>query len=226
MLRKIIKIDKELCNGCGLCVEACHEGAILMEHGIATLKRDDYCDGLGDCLPICPRNAISFEEREALAYDELAVKAHQEKRNASSRGCPSIQGNTIPKQSILHHGSSQLQQWPIQIKLVPVQAAFFQDAKILIAADCSAYAYAKFHQEFMKDKITCIGCPKLDAMEYSEKLTEIFTKNDIQSIQVVRMDVPCCVKMERAVQTAIANSGKNIPCHFVTITKAGEIASS
>lgn len=197
MIRKIIEINEEKCNGCGACAVACHEGAIGMVNGKAKLLRDDYCDGLGDCLPACPTGAISFVEREAAAYDEAAVLAAKE---------------------------SQLRQWPVQIKLAPVNAPWFDGAKLLIAADCTAYAYAGFHQDFIKGHITLIGCPKLDAADYSVKLTEIIRNNDIQSVTVVRMEVPCCGGIESAVKTALQNSGKFIPWNVVIITTDGSIA--
>ena len=197
MIRKIIEINEEKCNGCGACATACHEGAIGMVNGKAKLLRDDYCDGLGDCLPACPTGAISFVEREAAAYDEAAVLAAK---------------------------GSQLRQWPVQIKLAPVNAPWFDDAKLLIAADCTAYAYAGFHQDFIKGHITLIGCPKLDAADYSVKLTEIIRNNDIQSVTIVRMEVPCCGGIESAVKTALQNSGKFIPWNVVIITTDGSIA--
>ena len=228
MIRKIIQIDKEKCNGCGACASACHEGAIGMVDGKACLLRDDYCDGLGDCLPVCPTRAISFVEREAAAYDEaavLAAKANKEQPLAC--GCPgtavrAIKGRetvsaTIPPQA------SELRQWPVQIKLAPVNAPWFDGAKLLIAADCTAYAYANFHQDFIKGHITLVGCPKLDAVDYSIKLTEIIRNNDIQSITVVRMEVPCCGGIENATKTALLDSGKFIPWNVVTIATDGSI---
>lgn len=203
MIRKIIKIDKEKCNGCGACAAACHEGAIQMVDGIAKLTRDDYCDGLGDCLPACPTGAISFEEREALAYDEAAVKAAQITKMIKEQ--------------------SQLSQWPVQIKLVPVRAPYFDGANLLIAADCTAYAYGNFHNEFIKNRITLIGCPKLDEGDYTEKLTRIITDNDIKSITIVRMEVPCCGGIENAAKTALQTSGKFIPWQVVTVTTDGQL---
>jgi Fe-S-cluster-containing hydrogenase component 2 len=200
MIRRIIEINEEKCNGCGACATACHEGAIGMVNGKAKLMRDDYCDGLGDCLPTCPTGAIKFIEREAAAYDEAAVLAAQAAK--ATKAAPQ---------------ESQLQQWPIQIKLVPVKAPWFDGAKLLVAADCTAYAYANFHEDFIKGHITLIGCPKLDAVDYSEKLTEILKNNDIKSISVVRMKVPCCGGIEMAVKNALKNSGKIIPCNMVTI---------
>lgn len=203
MIRKIIQIDTEKCNGCGLCAKACHEGAIGMVDGKAKLLRDDYCDGLGDCLPACPVNAISFAVREAAAYDEVAVLAKKEKG-------AQLQG-------------SQLQQWPVQIRLVPVEAPFFQGADLLVAADCTAYAYAEFHKEFIRGRVTLVGCPKLDSVDYAEKLTEILRNNEIRSVTVVRMEVPCCGGMENAVKRALQASGKLLPWQVVTISTDGKI---
>lgn len=213
MKRTIIKFNEVLCNGCGICATACHEGAIHIEHGKATLIRDDYCDGLGDCLPACPLSAISFEEREALAYDEVAVLANQNEKEVGF----------ITQVNSSIHIKSELKQWPIQIKLLPLQAPYFKQADLLIAADCCAYSYANFHQDFMKGKVTLIGCPKLDMLDYSEKLTAIFQTNDIRSIQVVRMEVPCCKGIDVAVTSAIHNSKKIIPCEIITLTRTGEI---
>ncbi len=211
MLRKIIKIDEEKCVGCGLCAAACHEGAIGMVDGKAKLLREDYCDGLGDCLPACPVDAISFEMREAPAYDEAAVlKAKAEKEKKARQ-----QNNGKVE--------TQLLQWPVQIKLMPIQSAFYKDANLLIAADCSAYAYGNFHNDFMKNHITIIGCPKLDAGDYTEKLTQIIENNDIKSVKIVRMTVPCCGRLEQAAKRAIQNSGKFIPWSVVSITTDGEI---
>lgn len=222
MERKIIKIDQEKCNGCGLCVDACHEGAIALVNGKATLMHEHYCDGLGDCLPSCPVNAISFEVREAPAYDHAAVMAAQKAKTGS--GCPGSQMKTMqPGIGVVANVESQLRQWPVQIKLVPVNAPFFHQADILIAADCTAYAYGDFHQKFMKNKVTLIGCTKLDQVQYADKFTEIFTYNDIRSITVVRMEVPCCGGMEYAVETAIKNSGKQIPLEVVVISNDGRI---
>lgn len=203
MLRKIIQIDEEKCNGCGACAAACHEGAIAMMDGKARLIRDDYCDGLGDCLPTCPTGAITFVEREAAAYDEQAVM-----RN---------------KQESVSAPQSRLSQWPVQIKLVPVNAPYFDGARLLIAADCTAYAYANFHERFIKNHITLVGCPKLDAADYSEKLTGIIRANDIKSVTIVRMEVPCCGGLEIAAKTALQNSGKFIPWQVVTISTNGSI---
>ncbi len=203
MVRKIIKIDAEKCNGCGACAAACHEGAIEVSGGKARLAREDYCDGLGDCLPECPCGAISFEEREAPAYDEAAVLA--------------------AKQSKASAISSQLGQWPCQIKLAPVNAPYFHGAELLIAADCTAYAYANIHDDFMKGKITLIGCSKLDAVDYSDKLTEIVRNNEIKSITVLRMEVPCCGGIEMAAKRAVQNSGKNVPVQVAIVSIKGNI---
>ena len=224
MKRRIITIDEEKCNGCGLCVDACHEGAIALVKGKARLIRDDYCDGLGDCLPACPTGAISFIEREAAPYDEQAVLENQAKKKIM--GCPGAGARVLspkPNGSFLQPQSSALGQWPCQIQLAPIQAPYYQGAKLLIAADCSAYAYANMHQEFMRGKITLIGCPKLDHVSYGEKLTEIIRMNDIQSVQIVRMEVPCCKGLEEAVKQALVNSGKFLPWHVVTITVDGKI---
>ena len=212
MLRKIIKIDEEKCVGCGLCAAACHEGAIGMVDGKAKLLREDYCDGLGDCLPACPVDAISFEMREAPAYDEaavLAAKAEKERKQKAKQEHVKVE--------------SQLMQFPIQIKLMPIQSAFYQGANLLIAADFCAYAYGNFHYDFMKNHITIIGCPKLDVGDYTEKLTQIIKNNDIQSVKIARMSVPCCGKLEMAAKRAIQESGKFIPWGVVTITPDGEI---
>ncbi len=205
MIRRIIKIDEEKCNGCGACAEACHEGAIEMIDGKAKLTKENYCDGLGDCLPGCPANAITFEEREAPAYDEAAVKAEKLKASyASERLCSD-------------NPPSQLMQWPCQLRLVPITASYFMGASLLIAADCTAYAYANFHVDFMQGRVTLIGCPKLDAVDYSEKLTQIFRQNAIKDITVLRMEVPCCGGLEAAVRKAIRNSGKDIAIEVVTL---------
>lgn len=257
MKRRIIKIDESKCNGCGLCAKACHEGAIGMVDGVAKLLRDDYCDGLGDCLPACPMNAISFEEREALPYDEAAVKAAMAERaklaeiarraeDAAAEvrkeptlgcGCPGSMAKAIVREETCDCGGqaveaapqvtakpqSQLSQWPVQIKLVPTNAPYFDGAKLLIAADCTAYAYANFHQDFIKGRITLVGCPKLDMVDYAEKLTEIIANNDIQDVTVVRMEVPCCGGIEMAAKRALQASGKFIPWQIVTISTDGEI---
>ena len=255
MIRKIIRIDKEKCNGCGACADACHEGAIAMVNGKAKLMREDYCDGLGDCLPACPADAISFVTREAPAYDAAAVEAAKLEKAAKTpaaatssiisglkltdapvhTGCPGSRAQSFTQQAPAHAcpssasrdvdavGSSALSQWPIQIKLVPVNAPYFNDADLLIAADCTAYSYSRFHEDFIKGRITLIGCPKLDDGDYSEKLTEIFTSNKIKSIHLVRMMVPCCGGLSKAVANAIAASGKQIPCTITTISPQGEI---
>ncbi len=230
MIRKIIQIDEEKCNGCGACAEACHEGAIGMVDGKAKLLRDDYCDGLGDCLPACPTGAITFVEREAAEYDEQAVLANKQKKANSlpHTGCPGHQMRQFERSQTETSTespkmTSQLGQWPCQIKLVPVNAPYFQGAKLLIAADCTAYAYANLHSEFMKGKITLIGCPKLDSVDYSEKLTQIIRNNEIQSVTIVRMEVPCCGGLELAAKKALQNSGKFIPWQVVTISVDGKI---
>ena len=232
MKRRIIEIDRETCNGCGACADACHEGAIAMVDGKAALMRDDYCDGLGDCLPACPTGAISFVEREAAAYDEQAVLAHkQEKMRAEGKslpcGCPGSRSRRIEHtdggEAPLCEAVSRLAQWPVQIKLAPVNTPYFSGAKLLIAADCSAYAYAAFHERFIKGHITLIGCPKLDAVDYSEKLTEILLRNDIKSVTVVRMEVPCCGGLEHAAKTALQKSGKFLPWQVVTLSTDGRI---
>lgn len=235
MKRKIIKIDESKCNGCGICADACHEGAIGMVNGKAKLMREDYCDGLGDCLPACPTNAISFEEREAPAYNEAAVIAAKAAKAKDGEtlpcGCPSSQSKSIKRES--RHLTdvntepismeSQLTQWPVQIKLAPVNAPYFNGAKLLIAADCTAFAYGDFHNKFIKNHITLVGCPKLDSVDYSEKLTEIIKYNDIKSVTVVRMEVPCCGGIENAVKKALVDSGKMIPWQIYTITTDGNI---
>lgn len=234
MKRKIIKIDENLCNGCGACAAACHEGAIGMIDGKAKLLRDDYCDGLGDCLPACPAGAISFEEREAAAYDEKAVLKNKQKKKAEGMGiplsCPGSRLKTMQREPVrttettsISAGVSQLRQWPVQIKLAPVNAPYFDGAKLLVAADCTAYAYAAFHDKFIKNHITLIGCPKLDTVDYSEKLTDIIKNNNIKSVTVVRMEVPCCGGIENAVKAALQNSGKFMPWNVVTISTDGQI---
>lgn len=246
MLRQIIHIDEEKCNGCGLCAEACHEGAIDIIDGKAKLVRENFCDGFGDCLPNCPTGAITFEEREAPAYDEAAVKASQSEKNLmrsneSSRGafggaCPGSammkfkKNEDTPQKAPEQRApsesgasASRLGQWPCQIKLLPTRAPFFDGAKLLIAADCTAYAYANMHEDFMKGKITLIGCPKLDAVDYTDKLTEIIMNNDIKSVTVVRMEVPCCGGLQRAAENALRASGKFIPWQIVTISRDGRI---
>ena len=231
MKRKIIEIDEDRCNGCGACAKACHEGAIAMVNGKAKLMRDDYCDGLGDCLPACPTDAIRFVEREAAAYDAEAVAASKAKKAAHlACGCPgtmakSIQHGTeeLPEIAASRAPISRLSQWPVQIKLVNPKAAYLDGAKILVAADCTAYAYANFHEEFIKGRITLVGCPKLDAIDYSEKPTEILKSNDIRDVLVVRMEVPCCGGLENAVKKALQGCGKLIPWRVVTISTDGKI---
>ena len=230
MERKIIKIDEEKCNGCGLCAQACHEGAIDMVDGKAKLLREDYCDGLGDCLPACPTGAITFEEREAAAYDAAAVEAaKQEKKQAPLPcGCPGSRSRALTPPPAVPHtaqtpAASELRQWPVQIKLVPVKAPYFDGAKLLIAADCTAYAFASFHQKFVRGHVVLVGCPKLDSVDYSEKLTEILKNNNIRSVSVVRMEVPCCGGITAAVQRALAQCGKQLPWHVTTISVQGEI---
>lgn len=240
MIRQIIQIDESLCNGCGACANACHEGAIAMVNGKAKLLRDDYCDGLGNCLPACPTGAITFVEREAAAYDEAAVKAKQAEAGQKTApaavhacACPGTRSRTIERAerpaetpcacSGESGAPSELNQWPVQIKLVPVNAPYFHRAKLLIAADCTAYARADFHERFIKNHVTLIGCPKLDMTDYAEKLTEILRNNDIQSVTVVRMEVPCCGGIEHAVKAALQASGRMIPWQVVTIATDGTI---
>ncbi len=236
MKRQIIFIDESKCNGCGACASACHEGAIGMVNGKAKLMRDDYCDGLGDCLPACPTNAISFVVREAAAYDEQAVlrnKAEKEKNKSAHSplpcGCPGSRSHTIARERTeskpASDSPSQLSQWPVQIKLVPVNAPYFNGARLLVAADCTAYAYASFHEKFIKDHVTLIGCPKLDDADYSEKLAEILRTNDIKSVKVVRMEVPCCGGIENAVRNALSACGKLIPWSVTVVSTDGEILS-
>ena len=237
MIRKIIRIDKDKCNGCGVCADACHEGAIDIINGKAELVREHFCDGLGDCLPECPTGAISFEEREAPAYDEEAVKEAQKKIFTKNQamsaysGCPGTKIMQIQRTetsepvepSLTADSMSKLQNWPVQIKLAPVNAPYFNGAKLLIAADCTAYAYASFHQDFIRNKVTLIGCPKLDQVDYSKKLTEIIQNNNIQSVTIVRMEVPCCGGLEMAAKKALQSSGKFIPWQVVTISIDGKI---
>ncbi len=238
MKRRIIEIDRDQCNGCGACAAACHEGAIAMVDGKAQLMRDDYCDGLGDCLPACPTGAITFVEREAVAYDEKAVMENKQKKMQEKMkkegmtlpcGCPGTQSRKIEHTECADAAVSyakpvsRLSQWPVQIKLVSVNAPYFDGAKLLIAADCTAYAYAAFHEQFIKGHITLVGCPKLDSVDYSEKLTEIIRGNDIKSVTVVRMEVPCCGGLENAAKTALQRSGKFIPWQVVTISTDGRI---
>ncbi|WP_027702235.1 ATP-binding protein [Metaclostridioides mangenotii] len=244
MIRTIIKIDKDKCNGCGLCIDACHENAMAIIDGKATLIRDDYCDGLGHCMPACPMDALSFEEREALPYDEEAVlantKAKEEvkKQETMECGCPGSMAksidrttendlpnsdNTLDDVMEYREVKSSLNQWPVQIKLVPVNAPYFNGANLLVAADCTAYSYGNFHNKFMKNKVTLIGCPKLDEVDYTNKLTEILKLNDINSLVVTRMEVPCCSGITNAVKKALQNSGKVIPWKVVTISTDGKI---
>ena len=250
MKRNIIKIDEEKCNGCGLCVNACHEGALVIENGKAKLISDSYCDGLGNCLPECPTNAITIEEREADAFDEELVKKNMEKK--ATEAVPPSTHATVPPARPLHGGcpgsraiaikrnsgsvtevqgtaqtiSSELMLWPCQIKLVPVNAPYFDDCDLLIAADCTAFAYANIHKDFMRNRITLIGCPKLDEGDYSEKLTAILTNNNINSVKVLRMEVPCCGGIVSAVKTALIQSGKMIPWSIVVVGTDGEIRQS
>ncbi len=243
MKRNIIRIDEEKCNGCGLCVTACHEGALVIENGKAKLISDSYCDGLGNCLPECPTNAITIEEREADAYDEELVKKNIEMKTAVQTppihhhmhgGCPGSRAMAIKKAPAAEPVStaasvpavSELMQWPCQIKLVPVNAPYFDNCDLLIAADCTAYAYANIHKDFMKNRITLIGCPKLDEGDYSEKLTAIIANNNINSVKVLRMEVPCCGGIVSAVKTALINSGKMLPWSIVTIGTNGEVLQS
>lgn len=232
MLRKIIHIDEDKCNGCGACANACHEGAIGMVDGKAKLLRDDFCDGLGDCLPACPTGAITFVEREAAEYNEAAVKASKAEKSGGTLpcGCPGTHSKRIERHDRPEcgeeshvHTRSMLSQWPVQIKLVPVNAPYFDGARLLVAADCTAYAYGAFHEDFIKNHITLVGCPKLDSVDYSEKLTEIIRTNDIKSVTVVRMEVPCCGGLENAVKKALQASGKFIPWQVVTISTDGRI---
>ena len=244
MIRKIIHIDEDKCNGCGLCAEACHEGAIDIVDGKAKLVRENFCDGFGDCLPGCPTGAITFEEREAPAYDEAAVQEGKRKKeilaavsqmphHPAKGGCPGSKFMTLSREeapeaeapAVVASGKpvSRLKQWPCQIKLLPTKAPFYDGAKLLIAADCTAYAYANMHEDFMKGKITLIGCPKLDAVDYTEKLTEIIRENDVRSVTVVRMEVPCCGGLQRAAENALRASGKFIPWQVVTISRDGNI---
>ena len=255
MLRKIIKIDEEKCNGCGLCAAACHEGAIGMVDGKAKLLREDYCDGLGDCLPACPVDAISFEVREAAAYDEAAVLQAKHRKEAATEqrpaagshaagtpnapkatlpcGCPGMNSKRIERPDLPEDSYcdvpqatpsvSRLSQWPVQIKLVPVNAPYFDGANLLIAADCTAYAYGRFHEDFIKNRITLIGCPKLDEGDYADKLTAIIANNNIKSVTIVRMEVPCCGGIEQAAKRALQASGKFIPWRVVVVTTDGQL---
>ena len=240
MIRKIIHIDEEKCNGCGACVTACHEGAIGLVNGKAKLMRDDYCDGFGDCLPGCPTGAITFEEREAAAYDEQAVLENKQKKAAAAQqqaqpaapafhGCPGSRAMSLKKHAPLAQAEdaaampSQLTNWPVQIKLAPINASYFDNANLLVAADCTAFAYASFHRDFIQGRVTLIGCPKLDMVDYTEKLEAIISQNEIKSLTILRMEVPCCGGLETAAKTALKNSGKFIPWNVVTISTDGEI---
>lgn len=235
MLRKMIQINEDTCNGCGACAQACHEGAIAMVNGKAKLMRDDYCDGLGDCLPVCPTGAITFVEREAAAYDQQAVIRNKQKKMRSQGttqpcGCSGVQSKSIEhaacdvqKTASVPTVQSRLCQWPVQIKLVPVNAPYFDGARLLVAADCTAYAYANFHEDFIHNHVTLVGCPKLDSVDYSEKLAEIIKFNNIKSLTVVRMEVPCCGGLEAAAKTALQNSGRFIPWQVVTISTDGVV---
>lgn len=225
MKRRIITIDEAKCNGCGLCAKACHEGAIGIVNGKAKLLREDYCDGLGDCLPACPMNAIAFEEREAPAYNEAAVLAAKKAKQAQPGGCPGSSCRSIRprEEKVESRVSNRLTNFPVQIKLLPPNAPYFEDADLLIAADCTAYAYGNFHNDFMKNRVTMIGCPKLDMVDYAEKLTQILKYNNIRSVTVTRMTVPCCGGLSHAVKTAVENCGKQIPLHIVTISPDGTI---
>ncbi len=223
MIRKIIKIDEEKCNGCGACAKACHEGAIGMVNGKAKLLREDYCDGLGDCLPACPTEAISFEEREAPAYDEAAVLTARKKQEENKKIADEQAEGQSKEETKTVSMESKLSQWPVQIKLLPVTAPFYQGADLLIAADCTAYAYGNFHNDFIKDRITLVGCPKLDKGDYFDKLHAIIKNNDIKSVTIVRMEVPCCGRLEMAAKRALTESEKLIPWQVVTISTRGEI---
>ncbi|MBC5580258.1 4Fe-4S binding protein [Anaerofilum sp. BX8] len=231
MKRRIIKIDEEKCTGCGLCAAACHEGAIGMEGGKARLLREEHCDGLGDCLPACPAGAISFEEREAPAYDHKGAAAAKTARTSAPPpcGCPGSRSETLRREpvssSVRADAGSELTQWPVQIRLAPTAAPFFSGADLLVAADCTAYAYGAFHQHLIRGRVVLIGCPKLDAADYAEKLAEIFARNDVRSVTVARMEVPCCGGLENAVRRAVEASGKALPCRVVVISTDGRIVS-
>lgn len=224
MIRKVIQIDRSKCNGCGACAAACHEGAIGMVDGKAELLREDYCDGLGDCLPACPTGAITFVEREAPAYDAAAVARNKARQGT---GCPGSRARTLDRMQdadpAAPAGPSRLAQWPCQIKLVPIDAPYFDGADLLVAADCTAFAFANMHEAFLKGRITLIGCPKLDAVDYSEKLSAILSRHAVRSVTVVRMEVPCCGGLTRAVETSIRASGRQIPCRVVTVTVDGAL---
>ena len=237
MIRRIIHIDEEKCNGCGKCVHACHEGAIDLVNGKARLMREHYCDGLGDCLPSCPTGAITFVEREAAAYDEKAVMENKQRKMQKEGmtlpcGCPGSQSRNIQRQEVpavetpRAEQASRLSQWPVQIKLVPVNAPYFDGARLLIAADCTAYAYAAFHERFIKGHITLVGCPKLDSVDYSEKLTEIIRENNIKSVTVVRMEVPCCGGLEMAARRAVEQCGKDMPWQVCTVHIDGTVTKN
>ena len=237
MKRRIIEIDQDKCNGCGACAAACHEGAIAMVEGKARLMRDDYCDGLGDCLPACPTGAITFVEREAAAYDEQAVMENKQRKMQKEGmtlpcGCPGSQSRNIQRQDAPDvetpqaQQTSRLSQWPVQIKLVPVNAPYFDGARLLIAADCTAYAYAAFHERFIKGHITLVGCPKLDSVDYSEKLTEIIRENNIKSVTVVRMEVPCCGGLEMAARRALEQCGRDLPWQVCTVHIDGTVTKN
>jgi ferredoxin len=230
MVRQIIKINREKCSGCGLCVSACNEGAIDLKDGKAVLLRDDYCDGLGDCLPVCPTGAITFEDREALEYNEAEVKRNlvQEDAGILLCGCSGTNAKTIKRKEVPHMVEAQavascLNQWPVQIRLVPVKAVYFENANLLVSADCAAYAYGNFHNQFIKNRITLVGCPKLDEVDYSEKLAAILKSNNIKSVTVARMEVPCCCGIENAVKDALKDCGKMIPWQVVTISTDGNL---
>lgn len=230
MKRRVITIDEEKCNGCGACAKACHEGAIAMVGGKARLMREDFCDGLGDCLPACPAGAITFEEREAPAYDAAAVEAHRKHKAAQAPGgCPGSRMQTMHRAPVSAAPAgavpSCLTQWPVQIKLAPLHADYFDGASLLVAADCTAYAFGDFHRTFMRGKVTLVGCPKLDGVDYSEKLTEILRRNDIRDVTVVRMEVPCCGGLEHAVRQAASRCGRSVPCRVVTLSIDGQILS-
>ena len=226
MFRKIIRIDEEKCNGCGACARACHEGAIAMVGGKAKLMREDYCDGLGDCLPACPTGAISFEMREAPAYDEAAVLAAKKRQGGVPHVCPGAKTGFIRRDEETADGTvapSSLSQWPVQIKLAPINAPWFAGADLLVAADCTAFAYGNFHADFIRGRITLVGCPKLDGVDYAGKLAQILAGNDVRSITVARMEVPCCGGLESAVRRALEMSGKDIPLTVSVISTDGKL---